>query len=456
MTKLSTERSPSIALTWLERLRWVAVAGQLLAVLVAEMAVGLTVHLPAVFAVVSVTVLTNLALLWSRRRRMVGPSVARVAVTGKGRSISDRLVPAVIVLDVMLLTIMLAFTGGAENPFSMLYLVHVALATVMLGTRGAWAVLFLSALCYGSLTIWWVPFNEDAFSRSVRVGGQWVALLLIGGLIVYFTARVLAALRRRELDLAEAHERALRNEGLTTLAAGAAHELGTPLATINIVVGELEHQTDGDVREDIRLIKSEVDRCRNVIDRMRGEIAEGAALSKRHAEWQDVLAGVQRSLGDRAERLAVVATDVPPIGVQPRVLEQALVIMIRNAFDASPPDAWVTLTAKQVDGTVRLEVRDDGEGMSAEVLRRAAEPFFTTKPPGKGMGLGLFLVRLTAERNDGVLEIDSTPGEGTAVTMRLPLAAGAATRPHVEPPAAGRNAALDESVDQPMNATNGP
>lgn len=407
---LRTSRSftPSlspIALTWLERLRWVAVLGQLLAVTAAAGLFGLRVPYGPVVAVVSLTAITNTVLVLLRRR---------------GR-VPGWLVPAVIALDVVLLTVLLGFTGGPDNPFAMLFLVHVALATVLLGTRGAWAILALCGACYGLLFLRHVPLDDDALTDNVRTTGEWFALLLIGGLIVYFTERVLAALRARERAFAEAQERALRNEGFTTLAAGAAHELGTPLATIAIVAGELQRQAEGELRDDLSLIKSEVDRCRRVIDRMRGEIAEGAALAQRRAEWPEVVERVRTALGEQSARLWVTSDDVPAIAVQPRVLEQALVILIRNALDASPTGT-ATLAARTEGDRVRLQVLDEGEGMSPEVLRRAAEPFFTTKPPGKGMGLGLFLVRLTADRNDGTFTLDSTPGVGTSATLTLPAA----------------------------------
>jgi two-component system sensor histidine kinase RegB len=119
-----------------------------------------------------------------------------------------------------------------------------------------------------------------------------------------------------------------------------------------------------------------------------------------------------------------VAPGVPAVAVQPRALEQALALLVGNAIDAMEGRPNVVLRIGHEAGKVSFAVTDRGPGMPPEVLRQAENPFFTTKPPGKGMGLGLFLVRLTAERNDGTFVIDSRPGAGTTAVLTLPAASG--------------------------------
>ena len=404
-----------IALPWLVRLRWLAAAGQVLAVAVAVAAAGLRVPLVPVGAVIAVTVLSNLGLLLLMRRGF-----------GGGR----RLLPGVVLLDVLLLTALLFFTGGAANPFRWLYLIHVILAVVTLGTRWAWAVVAVSVAALAMLSGWAWPLaraDGSAVPSALWRAGDWLALALVGGLTAYFTGRILAGQRRGERALAEARERAVRNEGLaalTTLAAGAAHELGTPLGTIAVVAGELQTARDPETAEDGALLRREVERCRAVVDRMRGEIAEGAHLERRHADVPATVEAVRAALGVRGARLRVdVAPGPPPAAVQPRALEQALLLLIRNGLDASDEARPVRLRVAHEAGKISFAVVDAGSGMTPEVLRQAENPFFTTKPPGKGMGLGLFLVRLTAERNDGTFVIDSRPARGTTAVLTLPAAA---------------------------------
>jgi two-component system sensor histidine kinase RegB len=222
-------------------------------------------------------------------------------------------------------------------------------------------------------------------------------------------------------------ERATRSEqlaALTTLAAGAAHELNTPLGTIAVVARELElscDTDDGGVLDDARLIRREVERCRTILSRMRVDIGEDAP-NRIAASFDQLEKGLRESLGDgELPRLRVVRDPkVELVPAPPRAIEQALLVLVRNAFDASPPDAQVTLRVESREtGHVRFEVRDGGTGMSDEMLRRAGQPFFTTKEPGRGMGLGLFLVRLVAQQCGATFAIDSKPGAGTTCVLEL-------------------------------------
>ena len=194
---------------------------------------GLRYSLVPLGAVLAVTVLTNLGLtVWMR-------AGARGEVPPRWLS------PAVLVLDVGLLTVLLYYTGGPDNPFAVLYVVHVAMATVVLGPAWVWGIVALSGLCYGVLVLQHHPLivPQRDLPDWVDAVGQWTALVLVVSLLGYFIGRVMSALRTREAELATMRERAQLNErlaSLTTLAAGAAHELGTPLGTIAVVAKELE------------------------------------------------------------------------------------------------------------------------------------------------------------------------------------------------------------------------
>jgi two-component system sensor histidine kinase RegB len=220
------------------------------------------------------------------------------------------------------------------------------------------------------------------------------------------------------------------------LAAGAAHELSTPLSTIAVVAGELAREIEplrpeGPLRDDVQLIRDEVRRCRNILDRMavdagtsKGESLVPICIDEIITQCMQGLPASPRVHVDVAEPLRGRSLSLPP-----RALEQALRGVIKNAQDASEGAGEVYVRAHATHLDLQLEVEDKGTGMSPDVAARACEPFFTTKPPGRGMGLGLFLTRLLLEQLGGSFAIDSQPGRGTVATITLPIAA--ATRERV-------------------------
>jgi two-component system sensor histidine kinase RegB len=412
----------STNLAWLVRLRWGAVAGQLVTILVVRFGLGLPLPLPPLLTLVGVELASNVAVLLVARTR---------------RALPGWLTGAIMALDVVLLSGLLFFTGGPENPFSFLFLVPISLATLILPAAWTWALVLLSLACTFVLFLWNQPLDlgpSHAAHMSLHFRGMWIAFGTSAAFIVYFLRRIRRALAQREAELAASRNLAARQErlaSLATLAAGAAHELSTPLSTIAVVAKELEREVarltvPAGVADDVRLVRAEVERCRAILQRLGSDAGEVAGEAFAAVPVGDLVSQALAGLEARPEIRADITADAGAVAlsVPPRALGQALAGLLKNAQDASPPHLPVSLAVHRVGDRVEFTVRDQGGGMPPEVLARLGEPFFTTKPAGKGMGLGLFLARTIVERLGGAVTFDSAVRGGTTARLAVPLQAG--------------------------------
>ena len=418
---LASERG-RIHLSWLVQLHWWAILGQAVVIVAADAITGIALPSTTLVGLLVVEVVGNFAL---------GAWAARVRVT-------DGAIAAVMLLDVVVLTVLLDLTGGASNPFSTLYLVNIALGAVLLPSRWSWGLMTASLLGFGGLFVHEAlvgPHHhvrllvDQAHAMESHLRGMWVAFALAAIFVVFFVQRVSSALAERDRELDETRVLAARREklaSLATLAAGAAHELGTPLGTIAIVAKELERAlaSDGtdEVRGDLKLIREMVARCRAILNRMSARAGEhaGEAFERITAD-----AWAAAALDGLPWRERVTVEEVAPdaaILAPPLAMGDALRGLLKNALQASAPDANVALRITEERGRVRAAVKDRGRGMPPEILARVGEPFFTTKGPGDGMGLGLFLTRALAEQLGGEFHIASRPAEGTEAWIDLPAA----------------------------------
>lgn len=419
----------ALNLSWLIQLRWGAIIGQVGIILLVDLGMGLVVPRAPLFGLIAVEAASNLACMAWRRR---------------GTEVHEWMLGLVMSFDVLLLTGLLYFTGGPYNPFSFLYLVNLALAAVVLSGSWTWFLVGLSLACFGALFFHHLPFpsavggaDGHADHLHTHVQGMWVAFGVASGFIVYFVQRVTRALAARDAELAAARMQTARSQrlaSLATLAAGAAHQLATPLSTIAVAAKELEHQLQqhGDAEAavgDARLIREQVERCREILFQLAADAGEGTGEPAVEVAVGELL---QRALGGVKERERVIiegAAAGEHIHAPVRLVAQAIRAVLRNALDASGSEP-VRVRAEIDDGTCRIEVRDRGCGMTTDVLERAGEPFFTTKDPGRGMGLGLFLTRSILEQIGGALELESRAGVGTTAVLRLPV--GARRNPEAE------------------------
>jgi two-component system sensor histidine kinase RegB len=410
--------APAVGLSWLLRLRWILLAGQATAVLAATLLFRSPLPLVDLLGLIALGLISNGALRWWTEGKPVE---------------NHRVLAATLVFDTALLTGLLQLSGGAANPFSVFYLVQVVLAALLLDTRWALALAAVTSLGFASLFLGLDPHaHHHGGDFSAHLQGMWISYALAASLLGAFVVRVARALEQRERQIAElqrSRERMERLASLGALAAGAAHELGTPLGTILLIAEELERASEGpldgaSLREDARLLRGEATRCRRILDRMAARSEGGAGEVSRTTPADELLAELRGELGEqRGSRLEVEAGVPEQVQVPRQVFLQVLVNLTQNAFDAVEhrgSEGKVRLTLRREGGELCASVEDNGAGLGEEELARLGAPFYTTKKHGKGMGLGLFLSATFAERLGGRLEVESRPGEGTMVRLYLP------------------------------------
>jgi two-component system sensor histidine kinase RegB len=428
-TSLIRSRDPALVfnpldahalVTTLAWLRPCAALGQALAIVAAIGWLRIALPLQPLIAGIAVMMVAALLGFWRLRQAWSVGEVEAVCHVG---------------FDLLLLAWALYFTGGASNPFITLLLVPVALAATTLSARDTALVVLLAAAAYAVLMFRYVPLPDisthgSAAGFRLHLTGMAINFLIAALLLTVFIGRMTALLRAQREATRALRERMLRDEGIlavATQAAEAAHELNTPLSTLRTLLPELER--DGDdaaLRDDVRLMLGEVDRCRAILRRMvdygRQQLS-GKAQATTLGDYVHANVERFRLLCPEAE----VSVSVParsadyPIEAQPG-LAHALLNLMHNAFDASSENASrvVTLDAAVHAGHVEFVIGDRGNGLPD--FEPAGVPKASSK--AHGLGLGLALARSTIERLRGELHADSG-ADGTRIHVRLPSAGGA-------------------------------
>jgi two-component system sensor histidine kinase RegB len=266
---------------------------------------------------------------------------------------------------------------------------------------------------------------------NLHLIGMWISFAIAVLLVALYSARISELLREHEETLLRMQEELAKKDrfaSLVTLSAGAAHELNTPLSTIAVVAKELERFAtstfpDEGLAEDSRLIRREVERCREILLRMSVDGAEPAGEAAAAVTVRELIEPLCTDFPpDRLRIELPQGSPLPVLTIPARAVRQAIAALVKNAIEASAPTSPIHVTAQATDQSVQVVVTDHGTGMPPDVLRRIGEPFFTTKEPGKGMGLGTFLARTVAERLGGRLTFQSSKEGGATAILELPVA----------------------------------
>jgi len=355
-----------------------------------------------------------------------------------------------ILWDIALFSTVLYFSGGASNPFVSYYLVPLSISAAILPWGFTWAVAAITLSCYSLLLIYHQPIDAlmpDQLSHinqhtenghhpgpNLHIVGMWLNYLISTLVITYFVVKMAAALRHQQQDLVAKREDELRDQqimAVATLAAGTAHELGTPLATMSILLKEMSiNSTSKDPqlckqqykqqREDIQLLNQQVTRCKKILEKLTST-AETHSYKQVQSMPADifikqVVQNWQLLQPDTRYHLQLPDEPAPLIAAESS-LEQAIINLLNNA--ARVVQEKIEIHAQWFEAEIKIQIIDDGPGIPKEIAEQIGKPFLRSK--GGGLGLGLFLTHASIERLGGSITLSNSQQGGGCAEIILPI-----------------------------------
>lgn len=435
-----------LKLDTLVRLRWLAVAGQTVALLIVHLGLGYPLPIAPAFALVALSAWVNVFL------KIRSPSALRL---------SDRSAAVQLAYDILQMCGLLYLTGGLGNPFAFLLLAPVMVSATGLSGRLTLALGLLATACATAIAFFHLPLpwpDTAVFALPVVYSvGIWIALVCSLAFMAAYAFRV--AVEARQLaDALAASELVLAREqhlnALDGLAAAAAHELGTPLATIFLTAKELSREFEpSDPRaEDVALIRSQAERCRDILRQLTTLSSDKDMHFQRMPMSQLIEEVVEPHRGfGIAIKVAMSGEGSEPVGSRNPAIRYGLGNLLENAVDFAK--STVQITCSWDSRTARIIITDDGPGFSADVLSRIGEPYISARGarsavnhPGGGLGLGVFIAKTLLERTGARLSMENRAPPETGAIVRITW-----PRTSIE---AQRN--MDPASDSGHNSLHGP
>jgi len=401
-------------------LRFIAIAGQIAAVFVVFFQLQIQIPLTAVTSITLLLLFFNV--------------YAGVRIS-KEKKVSDDEIFIHLLVDVIALAGVLFFTGGATNPFIILFLFPLTIAVTILPAKYSWLLATITVACYSLLMVKYqaLPVEHSMMGHdqhreyNLHIIGMWLGFIVSAGLVTHYVFGMGSTLRKQQKLLAEAREQALRDEqllALGTLAASTAHELGTPLGTMSLLVSEIKEElrdAPESVILDLELLKQQIGRCKNALTELSAS-ANGSPLQGGQAmPVFDYLQGLHSQLTQKHLAVNVKChwgKNNPEVMIlADRSLDQALDNILTNAIQAAAQS--VDWRAEWSNQELRMQICDDGPGLSPE-----AEAIFGKQPFSEkrdGLGLGVYLTHAIIQRFGGVITRSQRDGGGTCISVILPL-----------------------------------
>ncbi len=339
--------------------------------------------------------------------------------------------------DLSALSFLFYFSGGYSNPFIWMYLIPITVAAVALSAFYAWAITAISIACYTLLMFFNVPLSHlhlhaggDFTGRiqlDIHLVGMWLGFVVSSIIVAIFIARIGRNLREADQKIAEVREKMLESErvlALGTLAASAAHELGTPLNTISMISEELrqEYADNPALAAELTILQTQTRRCKEILSTLTREAGVARAQSNAPILLKDFLTQAIQRWQDTRPATALVQTFAEnmfnPAILLDRTLTQAILNVLDNAADASAER--ILLNAEWNQKELNITVRDFGQGLSKETQEKLGTPFVASTKK-HGMGLGVYLTSLTLARYEGELDLQNHAEGGVLTLIRLPL-----------------------------------
>lgn len=400
------------------QLRWIAGLGQVVTLLVAQIWFSIRLPIAPMGAVLVFLLALNLVSIWHYRRR---------------RTVPNQTLLLELLLDVSALTLQLYLSGGATNPFIWLYLLQVGLGAVVLEARSAWILAAVTGLCFVTLTFIHRPLllppgtGENIFSLYLK--GMFVCFILTASLLVLCLSRIRLNLRDHERHLADLRRKSEEEDHIVRLGlltSGAAHELGTPLSTLCVILNDWSRLPlvagDPDLTGELTEMQGQIERCKTIVSGILlscGEArGDGTRRTTACAFFDEIVEEWQASRGPAQLDYRNLLRTPTPI-VSDLALKQVVFNVFDNALEASPE--WVGVTVEEADGDLVVAVRDAGPGFAPAMLEDYGRPYRSTKTKA-GSGLGLFLVVNVIRKLGGRVRVCNEVN-GALVALAFPLSA---------------------------------